>query len=265
MEPCGGPVDYDAELVRYREVLRGACGIRRDDRVLDVGCGAGQTTRDAARVAPAGSAVGVDISESMLQRARSLAESEQLHNVSFVRADAQVHPFLSDHFDVVISRFGTMFFADPVAAFANIGSALRPGGRLVMLVWRAGHEVECFMSIQRAIAPNETAPVAPSETLDPFSLADLHTTERILTGGGFGNVTFTDVREPVYYGADVDAALEWVRGFSFVEQQLRKLDPASREQALERLRRTLVAHGSRQGVWFDSRAWLVIAERSPAA
>ena len=260
MEPCGRSVDYDAELVRYREVLRRACDIHRDDRVLDIGCGAGQTTRDAARLAGAGHAVGVDISESMLRRARKLAELEQLHNVSFVQADAQVHPFLSDHFDIAISRFGTMFFADPIAAFANIGRALRPAGRLVMMVWQSANEDEWFVSIQRALATNETA--APSATLNPFSLADSQTTERILTSAGFADATFTDVREPVYYGADVGAALEWVLGFSYVEQALRTLDPLSRERALERLRRTLAAHDSRQGVWFDSRAWLVTARRN---
>jgi len=265
MEPSGRPVDYDAELVRYREVLRRACDIHRGDRVLDIGCGAGQTTRDAARLAAAGNAVGVDVSEPMLQRARTLAASEQLHNVSFVHADAQVHSFPSDHFDVAISRFGTMFFADPIAAFANIGRALRPAGRLVMLVWQGGNENEWFVSIQRALAPDASVPVTSSGTLNPFSLADSESTERILTDAGFAGATFTDVREPVYYGADGGAALEWVRGFSDVQQALRTLDPPSRERALERLRRTLAAHESGQGVWFDSRAWLVTARRTPPA
>jgi ubiquinone/menaquinone biosynthesis C-methylase UbiE len=265
MEPCGKPVDYDAELVRYREVLRRACDIHRSDRILDIGCGAGQTTRDAARLAVVGHAVGVDISEPMLQRARKLAESEQLHNVSFVQADAQVHPFPSDHFDVAISRFGTMFFADPIAAFANIGRALRPAGRLVMLVWQSGNEEEWFVSIQRALAMKETAPAAPSGTLNPFSLADTATTEHILMAAGFADVTFIDVREPVYYGANVEAALAWVCGFSNVEQALRTLDPLSRERALERLCRMFAAHDSSQGVWFDSRAWLVTARRNSAA
>ena len=95
-------VDYDAELQRHNEVLRRGWGIRPHDRVLDVGCGAGQTTRDAARLAEAGSALGVDISVSMIERARELAKAEGiLRNVAFVQADASVHQFPSDEFDIV--------------------------------------------------------------------------------------------------------------------------------------------------------------------
>jgi len=132
-------VDYDAELQRHNQILRRSYGIRPDDHVLDIGCGAGQTTRDAARMARAGAAVGVDVSASMIERARRLTDATGLANVSFERADAENHPFPSESFDVAISRFGTMFFARPVAAFANIGRALRPGAHLVTMVWREQH------------------------------------------------------------------------------------------------------------------------------
>jgi ubiquinone/menaquinone biosynthesis C-methylase UbiE len=102
----------------------------------------GQTTREAARAAATGSAVGIDISAASLARARRVARAEGLRNVSFVQADAQIHRFRPGRFDLAISRFGTMFFADPVAAFSNVGRALRPGARLVQLVWqpRGRHE-----------------------------------------------------------------------------------------------------------------------------
>jgi ubiquinone/menaquinone biosynthesis C-methylase UbiE len=132
-----GRVTYDAELRRHNEVLRQACGIHPRDHVLDIGCGTGQTTRQAAGTALAGSALGVDVSAAAIERARELARSEQVSNVAFERADAQVHRFPRAHFDLAISRFGTMFFDDPAAAFANIRRALRPAGRLVMLVWQA--------------------------------------------------------------------------------------------------------------------------------
>ena len=143
-------VDYDAELQRHNQVLRRSYGIRPDDHVLDIGCGAGQTTRDAARMARAGSALGVDVSASMIERACRLTEAAGLSNVSFERADAAVHPFPAESFDVAISRFGTMFFAHPVAAFANIERALRPGGRLVMMVWREHEANEWSVLIERA-------------------------------------------------------------------------------------------------------------------
>src|ERR1700683_564465 len=93
-------------------------------------------TREAARMARAGSALGVDISVSAIERARELAQAQGVRNITFECADAQVHPFPEKHFDLAISRFGTMFFADPVAAFGNAGRALRSAGRLVMMVWQ---------------------------------------------------------------------------------------------------------------------------------
>jgi ubiquinone/menaquinone biosynthesis C-methylase UbiE len=135
------PFDYDAELRRYHPHLRAAAGVRSADRVLDIGCGTGRTTREAARAAAGGSALGIDISAARLARARRLARADGLRNISFVQADAQAHRFRPGRFDLAISRFGTMFFADPVAAFTNIGHALRPGARLVQLVWQPrGHQ-----------------------------------------------------------------------------------------------------------------------------
>src|SRR6266498_3547647 len=167
-----GSVDYDAELRLHSQVLRRACGVQRHDHVLDVGCGAGQTTREAARTATAGGALGVDLSAPMIDRACELAQAEGLRNVTFQRADAQVHRFPPKQFDLAISRFGTMFFDDPVAAFANIGRALRPAGRLVMMVWQ-GHErnewdVAIHQSLEAAEGPMAGAFGGP----DPFSLAD---------------------------------------------------------------------------------------------
>src|SRR5918994_6055679 len=132
-------IDYDAELRRHNEVLRRAYSFRRDDHVLDIGSGTGKTTREAGRIAVDGSVVGIDVSEQMIDRARELTQAEGLANVTFVRADAQVHPFAPERFDVAISRFGTTFFSDPVAAFANIARSIRSAGRLVMMVWQA-HE-----------------------------------------------------------------------------------------------------------------------------
>lgn len=111
---------YDAELALYNDRLRRATGIRAPDRVLDVGCGGGQSTRDAGRVEVSGSVLGVDTSEAMLERARRRTAEEGLDNVSYELGDAQVHSFQAAHFDVIMSRFGTMFFADPIAAFANL-------------------------------------------------------------------------------------------------------------------------------------------------
>ena len=101
-------------------------------------------------MAQAGSALGVDISVPAIERARELAGAQGVRNVTFEQADAQVHRFPRERFDLAISRFGTMFFAEPVAAFTNIGRALRPAGRLVMMVWQAHDRNEWDMAIRRS-------------------------------------------------------------------------------------------------------------------
>ena len=240
-------VDYDAELVRYDPALERAWAVQPRDRILDIGCGAGQTTRRAVR---SGSALGIDVSAAAIARARP-----QPH-VAYVCGDAQTYDFEPGGFDLAISRFGTMFFDDPVAAFTNIGRALRPGGRLVMLVWQAAERNEWH----EKLGPFTGDSAGP----DAFSLADPPTVEAVLSAAGFGEITFTDVAEPVYYGPDTAAAVEWVRGFASVSAFLSRLDPASRAAALSRLRDVLAAHRSADGIWFGSRAWIVTARR-PAA
>ena len=254
-----GPCDYDDEVRLHDEVLRRAYAVQPHEHVLDIGCGLGQTTCAAARMTQAGSAFGVDISAPAIERARELAWAQGIRNVTFECADAQVHRFPSGHFDLAISRFGTMFFADPVAAFANVGRALRPAGRLVMMVWQARDRNEWEAAIRQSLAePGGSAAVA-SAGPDPFSLADPPAVTGILETAGFAGVTFTDVHEPVYYGPDVAAALDWVRGFMCTREVLDRLEPAAAAHALGRLREMLAAHLSGDGVWFDSRAWIITA------
>jgi ubiquinone/menaquinone biosynthesis C-methylase UbiE len=127
---------YDLGVRSHHLRLMEAAAISPAEHVLDVGCGNGQTTRDAARSAAAGSARGVDLSSVMIARAREVARDENVTNVTFEIADAQVHPFEPARYDIAMSRFGAMFFGDPVAAFTNIGRGLRPGGRLVLMSWQ---------------------------------------------------------------------------------------------------------------------------------
>jgi SAM-dependent methyltransferase len=256
-----GRVDYDAELQLLNEALRGAYDIRPDHLVVDIGCGTGQTTRDAARLAVDGSALGVDLSASMIDRARELARAEGVDNVAFECADVQVHRFPKERFDVAISRFGTMFFREPVAAFTNIARALRPAGRLVMMVWQEHEKNEWSVAIERSIRGREATLPQPSETRNPFSLADRRTVSTLLGATGFTMVRFTDVHDPIYYGPDAAAALDWACGFASTREALESLDPADTERALERLRNTLSAHVGERGVWFDARAWIVEARR----
>lgn len=122
---------------QFGDAMLDAAQLRAGDRVLDVGCGQGTDTLKAAQqVTPTGAAVGVDITAPLLDRARRRAAATSINNVQFVQGDAQVHPFEESAFDVVISRFGTMFFNDPTAAFANLNRAIRPGGRMAIVCWQ---------------------------------------------------------------------------------------------------------------------------------
>jgi len=261
-EQTPGPSGYDAELRRHNPVLRRACGVQLGDRVLDIGCGTGQTTREAARTARAGSALGVDVSARAIERARELTRAEGLGNVTFEHANAQGHAFPPERFDLAISRFGTMFFDDPVAAFANVARALGPAGRLVMMVWQAHERNEWDVEIRRSLAgPDGAVAAAASADPDPFSLAEPPIVKQILGAAGFADVAFADVHEHVYYGPNVTDALDWLRGFTSTSNALERMDPAAAARAVGRLRETLAAHLGDDGVWFDSRAWIVTARR----
>jgi SAM-dependent methyltransferase len=250
---------FDAEARPHNERFRAVAGITSRDHVLDVGCGTGQTTRDAARAAADGSALGIDLSAQMLEHARRISREEGLRNVSFEQADAQVHRFPAAGFDVAISRFGSMFFADPVAAFGNIGHALRPGGRLVLMVWQARERNEWTTAIRQAVAGEMAVPPPPAG--GPFSLADQAAAGGILGAAGFTEISFTDVHEPVYYGPDATVALDVVSGLRSTKDLLAGMDAAQAGKALDRLRAVLAAHQTGEGVFFDARAWIIAARR----
>jgi SAM-dependent methyltransferase len=248
---------YDAELRAHHEHLRAACDIAPGDEILDIGCGAGLTTREAGRASAPGRVVGVDVSEPMLQRARERTAAAGLENVSYVLSDAQRYAFAPGRFDLVISRFGLMFFSDPDAALANIASALRPQARLAALVWQPRERNEWAVAIAAALGDP-----APPPTPDPFSLGDAAATTELLERAGFEDVRLEDVDEPVFYGHDVDAVLDIVRGFVGTRAALAAMTPDDAAQAIGRLRATLEDHhDDDQGVVFAARSWLITARR----
>jgi SAM-dependent methyltransferase len=251
---------YDSELRAHHEHLRAAYGISRGDEVLDIGCGTGLTTREAGRAAAPGRVIGVDVSQRMLERARELTAGGRRENVSYELGDAQVHRFDPGRFDVAISRFGTMFFADPRAAFANVSAALRPRARHVLQVWQGRELNQWAVEIDAAVG--EAAEHPPPAGADPFSLGDADLTAGILSRAGFEALQFEHVHEPVLYGHDVDAALEFVRGFQNVSDALAAMSDSEADRAAERLRELLAAHRSDdRGIALDSRSWLITGRR----
>jgi SAM-dependent methyltransferase len=252
---------FDRAMREYQEPFLLAAGIEADSRVLDFGCGCGQTTRDAARIAVRGSVTGVDLSAAMLEVAGEIAVGHGLTNVTFTRADAQVHPFPSGAFDVALSRMGCMFFGDPAAAFANVGRALRPGGRLALLVWQAFDRNPWMQEIVTALAAGRDLPAPPPDAPGPFALSDPERVRGILRTAGFTEPTFTAVREPMFFGTNVEDAYELVIGLA--GWILDGLDDAGRARGLAALRASLAAHADKVGVAYPSAAWLVTATRNP--
>lgn len=240
---------------RFLEAVR----IQAGDSVLDIGCGTGRSTRDAARLAVSGSALGVDLSARMLERARAAAEAEGLANVRFEQADAQVHPFPDDAFDIALSSFGAMFFADPTAAFTNIARALRPEGRLALLTWRELAGNEWITAIRDALAAGRDLPEPPAGAPGPFGLAGAEHVRRILGAAGMVDVRLDEVNEPVEFGIDAEDAMSFVGTFGITKGLTQDLDEEARAGALDALRRTLVDHETDRGVLFASSAWLVTA------
>lgn len=248
---------YDAELARHNAHFRVAAAVQRSDHVLDIGCGAGQTTRDAARAAETGRAHGIDLSVTMLEIARRRCAEAGLSNATFQVADAQKHVFAEGEFDLCISRFGVMFFADPAAAFANIAKAVRPGGRFVFMVWQGRDRNEWATAIQEALDPATAAPAASAKA---FSLGEPSVASGLLETAGFTAIAFREVNEPVYYGPDPETALATVQTFENVKNALDRPFAAAAIRA--RLLGMLEAHQTVHGVQFDSRAWLITGRRA---
>jgi SAM-dependent methyltransferase len=241
----------------HRPLFNARAAITATDAVLDVGCGNGESACDAARAATDGTVLGVDLSAAMVRRARERAAAAGLTNVTFEQGDAQVYPFRPQGFDVVISRAGAMFFGDRAVAFANLARALRPGGRLVLLVWQALHRNDWITAIGNSLAGDIPAP--PPDAPGPFALADPELVTPTLTGAGFAGVEFEPVDVPVHLGADADDATAFAAGTGMGRGLLGRLGESERQRALARLRAAMAEHATPSGVRIGSSAWLITA------
>jgi SAM-dependent methyltransferase len=253
---------FDATIQPHHRALMPAAALASGERVLDIGCGNGLTSRDAARaVGPSGEVLGIDLSGPMLARAEQLTKEEGLDNIRFEQGDAQVHPFAPGAYDVAMSRFGVMFFLDPVAAFTNIASALRSGGRLAMLVWQSIAGNEWVSAMREALAVGRDLPVPPPGAPSPFSLADTDYARRTLTGAGFTDVAFAESVQRFRVGSDADDAYGFVIGLRVIQMLVEDVDDATKARALDNLRATMADHQTADGVTFGSAAWIITARK----
>jgi SAM-dependent methyltransferase len=250
---------HERMLGRLTARLLAAAQIHDGENVLDVGCGCGDTTILAARAAGRGHALGADLSRIQVAEARRLAAAAGVANARFEVADAQVHPFGAGTFDVVLSKFGVMFFDDPAAAFANLRKALRRGGRLAFVCWRARDENPLF-TIGFAEAAAGFGLREPTGSPAAFSLAGTGRVCALLSGAGFRDIEFAQVDEPMLIARDADDALEYERASPTAAEVLAGLSPAQAAELTRQVRERLVAYASPDGLVMPGAAWLVTAQ-----
>src|SRR2546428_1753596 len=253
-----------AQISPLGEQAMDRAGIAPGERVIDVGCGCGDTTIALGRrVGPAGRVLGVDVSAPMLERAAETARAAGVANVRFENADAQTHRFPPAAFDVVYSRFGVMFFIDPVAAFTNLRAALRPGGRLAFVCWQMLRQNPWLLLPLQAAAQHLTLPPPPlSDAPGPFAFADPERVRGILARAGFGGIVLDELRATLALGGGgaLDQAVRFLtEGVGPVSGILREADPALRPTVAAAVRAAIAPFHTPEGVRLGSAAWIVTA------
>lgn len=250
----------DRQIAPFGRHAMDRANIRPGQRILDVGCGCGETTLELARRAgDSGFVMGVDISHLLLKTARQLAQASGLTNVRFEQGDAQTFQFVPESSDLVFSRFGIMFFDDPEAAFGNLRSALRSGGLLTFVCWPAPRDNQ-FMMIPLAAAarhitlPEPGDPDAPG----PFAFADPGRVRRILSRSGFSEIQTDRVIEKVG-GGTLDETASMLVQLGPLNSILDSIDERTRSAILADIRSALTDFESSGRVLLDAAAWLVTA------
>ncbi len=257
-------------LGAHGEVALQAHPPRSGERVLDIGCGFGDTTqRIAELVGSGGSVLGVDVAERFIEAARAEAEEAGAANVEFTVADVEATEF-DDRFDYAFSRFGTMFFANPVAAMRNVRKSLVPGGRLCIVVWRRKLDNEWMHRAERVVEEYVEEPEESDEPTcgpGPFSMADADTTSHILLNAGFEDIALRRCDIPIEIGVDLDQAVEFATALGPAGEVIRLAGEDAeriRPQIEAALRQALADYETPAGVVASASTWIVSAT-APAA
>jgi SAM-dependent methyltransferase len=254
----------DILLAPVLDILVNRAKARSGDRIVDVGCGNGSTTLAFAReVGPAGHVLGIDVSAPMLARAREAAPADA--PVEFVLADATVYPFDRQSFDLLTSRFGVMFFAEPALSFANIRSALRPSGRLAFACWREPRDNPWMMAPLQAVYKHvpKLPPQGPEDP-GPFAFASEARVQRILAEAGFADIKMErcDLALDVAIGGGLDAAVQGAFEIGPASRAMEGQAPELRAAATNSVREALAPFARGQAVPLPASIWIVTASAS---
>jgi SAM-dependent methyltransferase len=233
------------------------------EHVIDIGCGCGATVLALAdRVGPTGHVLGLDISEPMAARARERITAAGLTNARVMVSDAAVHTFLQDSADLLFSRFGIMFFADPVAAFANLRGAIRQGGRLLCAAWRPLVDNPWFtvpLRAARALLPPQ--PPADPDAPGPFALANPDRTRGIFRDAGWHDVTLTRHEVPMHLAAagEIEQATEFATRVGALARMLADADGQLHARIRQAVAEALTTYDSPSGINLSGSIWLISA------
>ena len=270
-----GPL-FDA-FVRFRHLMTTGLGAhgeealrlvppRAGERVLDIGCGFGDTTqRIAGLVGPTGEVLGVDAAPRFIETAKHEAEEAGIDNVRFEVADIENAAF-GERFELAFSRMGTMFFANPVAALRNVREVLHPNGRLVMVVWRAKVENDWLYRAQTITERFVTKPKEYDEPTcgpGPFSMANADTTSGILLSAGFENIALRRCDIPITIGSDLQEAVELVMSIGPAGEILRLAGERAahlHQPVADALREGMADWDRPNGVTAPASTWIVTAD-----
>ena len=244
----------DYRLANIQDALMTFAAPQRGMHVLDIGCGCGTTTLKLAEVCAPGKVLGVDISAPMLEAARARTAEAA---VEFVEADVSTMNYTLEY-DLVFSRFGVMFFADPAVAFAHIRTALRPGGRLVFSCWCAMNEND-WVSLPMQAARDFVPPEEPQEQYAPgqFAFADAERVQAILTEAGFRNIWIERLETKVNLGVDIEDAANEALNSGALLRASAEMDAASRETIRGHLRSLMEQYVTPDGIAMPGACWLV--------
>ena len=251
----------EALLSPIADVLLDRAAPRVGEFVLDIGCGCGATTFALARcVGRTGRALGIDVSSPLIERARQLSPPD-LH-VDFVLADATAYPFEANRADLLCSRLGVMFFADPIRSFVNMRRGLRAGARLAFICWRKPRENPwAMLPLEQVYRHVPRLPEVGPEDPGPFSFADEHRVRATLERAGFNAVVLeaVDLRLDLANGRGLDAAVDVALGIGPASRALERQPPASVAAAAESIRSALAPHQVADSVPLGAAVWAVTA------